>query len=68
MDNFEIQKKLINFAVCQIKTQLIAVRSVILEKLIVPYLVKKFLPFYTTWKLLRYHKSPRLISYPESDV
>ena len=68
MSNFEIQKKLINFAVCQIKTQLTAMRSVILEKQIVPYLVKKFLAFYTTWKLLRDHKCPLLISYPESDV
>jgi hypothetical protein len=68
MSKFEIRKKLINYAVCQIKTQLTAMRSIIFENLIVPYLVKKFLAFYTTSELLRDHKCPRLISYPESDV
>jgi len=55
MINFKIRNKLINFAVCQIKTQLTAMRSVILEKLIVPYLVKKFLAFYYFFSSWRYN-------------
>ena len=48
MSNFEIQKKLINVAACQIKTELTAKRIVIMENLIVPYLVKKFIVCCTT--------------------